>query len=43
VQIDARDLPALTRLLARPAGVAAAATVIVTGLAGLAARRRTRR
>ena len=43
VQIDARDLPALARLLARPAGVAAAATVIVTGLAGLAARRRTRR
>jgi len=43
VQIDARDLPALARLLARPAAVIAAATVIVTGLASLAARRRTRR
>ena len=43
VQIDARDLPALARLLARPAAVTAAATVIVTGLASLAARRRTRR
>ena len=42
VEIDARDLPALGRLLARPAAVTAAATVIVTGLAGLAARRRTR-
>jgi hypothetical protein len=43
VQIDARDLPALARLLARPAAVAAAATITVIGLAGLAARRRTRR
>ena len=43
VQIDAHDVPALARLLARPAAVTAAATVIVTGLAGLAARRRTRR
>ena len=43
VQIDARDLPALARLLTRPAAVTAAATVIVTGLASLAARRRTRR
>ena len=43
VQIDAHDLPALARLLARPAAMTAAATVIVTGLAGLAARRRTRR
>ena len=43
VEIDARDLHALARLLARPAAVTAAATVIVTGLAGLAARRRTRR
>ena len=43
VQIDARDLPALARLLARPAAVTAAATVIVTGLASLAARRRPRR
>lgn len=43
VQIDARDLPALARLLARPAAVTAAAAVIVTGLASLAARRRTRR
>jgi len=42
VQIDARDVPALARLLARPAAVTAAATVIVTGLASLAARRRTR-
>ena len=42
VQIDAGDLPALARLLARPAAMAAAATVIVTGLASLAARRRTR-
>ena len=42
VQIDARDLPALARLLARPAAVTAAAAVIVTGLASLAARR-TRR
>jgi hypothetical protein len=43
VQIDARDLPALAHLLARPAAVTAAATVIVTGLASLAARRRARR
>jgi hypothetical protein len=43
VQIDARDLPALARLLARPAAVTAAAAVIVTGLASLAARRRARR
>jgi len=43
VQIDARDLPALGRLLARPAAVTAAAAVIVTGLASLAGRRRTRR
>lgn len=43
VQIDAGDLPALARLLAWPAAVTAAATVIVTGLASLAARRRTRR
>ena len=43
VQIDARDLPALARLLARPAAVTAAATAIVAGLASLAARRRTRR
>ena len=43
VQIDARDVPALARLLARPAAMTAAATVIVTGLASLAARRRTRR
>ena len=42
VEIDARDLPALARLLARPAAVTAAAAVIVTGLASLAARR-TRR
>jgi len=42
VQIDARDVPALARLLARPAAVTAAAAVIVTGLASLAARR-TRR
>ena len=43
VQIDAHDLPALARLLARPAAMTAAATVIVTGLASLAARHRTRR
>ena len=43
VQIDARDVPALARLLARPAAVTAAATITVTGLASLAARRRTRR
>jgi hypothetical protein len=43
VQIGARDLPALARLLARPAAVTAAAAVTVTGLASLAARRRTRR
>ena len=42
VQIGVRDLPALARLLARPAAVTAAAAVIVTGLASLAARR-TRR
>ena len=42
VEIDARDVPALARLLARPAAVTAAAAVIVTGLASLAARR-TRR
>ena len=43
VQIGVRDLPALTRLLARPAAVTAAAAITVTGLASLAARRRTRR
>ena len=43
VQIGARDLPALTRLLAKPAAVTAAATVAITGLASLASRRRTRR
>ena len=43
VQIDRHDLPALARLLARPAAVTAAATITVTGLASLAARRRTRR
>jgi hypothetical protein len=43
VQIDARDLPALARLLAWPAAVTAAAAITVTGLAGLAARRCTRR
>ena len=42
VEIDARDLPALARLLAWPAAVTAAA-VTITGLASLAARRRTRR
>ena len=43
VQIGARDLPALARLLARPAAVTAAAVVTITGLASLAARHRTRR
>jgi hypothetical protein len=43
VQIDARDLPALARLLVNPAAVATAATITVIGLAGLTARRRTRR
>lgn len=43
VRIDVRDLPALARLLARPAAVTVAATITVTGLASLAARRRTRR
>jgi hypothetical protein len=42
VQIGMRDLPALARLLAGPAAVTAAA-ITVTGLASLAARRRTRR
>ena len=42
VQIGARDLPALARLLAWPAAVTAAA-VTITGLASLAARHRTRR
>ncbi len=39
VQIEPGDLPALVRLLARPAAV----TVIIAGLASLATRRRTRR
>jgi hypothetical protein len=39
VQIEPGDLPALARLLAKPAAV----TVIIAGLARLAARRRTRR
>jgi hypothetical protein len=39
VQIEPRDLPALVRLLAKPAAV----TVIIAGLASLATRRRTRR
>jgi hypothetical protein len=39
VQIEPRDLPALVRLLAKPAAV----TVIIAGLASLAARRRNRR
>jgi hypothetical protein len=39
VQIEPGDLPALVRLLAKPAAV----TVIIAGLAGLATRRRTRR
>jgi hypothetical protein len=43
VHIGVCDLPALARLLARPAAVTAAATITVTGLASLAARRRTRR
>ena len=43
VQIEPRDLPALARLLAKPAAVTAAATVIIAGLASLATRRRTRR
>ena len=42
VQIGARDLPALARLIAKPA-VTAAAAVTVTGLVSLASRRRTRR
>jgi len=42
VQIGARDLPALARLLAWPAAVTAAA-VTITGLASLASRRRTGR
>ena len=42
VQIGVRDLPALARLLTRPAAVTAAAAVTITGLASLAARR-TRR
>jgi hypothetical protein len=43
VQIGPRDVPALARLLARPAAVTAAATVIIAGLARLAARRPARR
>jgi hypothetical protein len=43
VQISAGDLPALARLLGRPAAVTAVAAVTITGLAGLASRRRTRR
>jgi len=43
VQIGAGDLPALARLLARPAAVTAVAAVTIAGLAGLASRRRTRR
>jgi hypothetical protein len=43
VHIGARDVPALARLLARPAAVTAAATMTIAGLASLAARRRTRR
>jgi hypothetical protein len=39
VQIEPGDLPALVRLLAKPAAV----TVIIAGLAGLATRRRIRR
>ena len=45
VQIGARDLPALARLVAWPAAVTVAGVVTITviGLAGLTARRRTRR
>jgi hypothetical protein len=43
VQIGARDLPALARLLAWPAAATAAGAVTIIGLASLAARRRIRR
>ena len=43
VQIGVGDLPALARLLAKPAAVTAAATITVTGLARLAARRCSQR
>ena len=43
VQIGARDLPALARLVAWPAAVTVAGVVTITGLASLAARHRTRR
>jgi hypothetical protein len=39
VQIGARDLPALARLLAWPAAVTAVAAVTITGLASMATRR----
>ena len=39
VQIGARDLPALARLIAKLAAVTAAAAVTVTGLVSLASRR----
>ena len=40
VQIDARDLPAVLRLIARPAAITAAVTTTVVGLARMAASRR---